>query len=495
MARKIGLYVGLSSVGAVAVENKKIISSARFDLASLEEEAKVENLSEEVRWEALINKTLREVGAEEKNIYVSLADKDFIFRSLEMPLMDKKNIGPALTYEIERYIPFKIDELWWDYSFIRYPKEKKMNVSFVGIRESTLFRTQEILSHLGLNPVIIEPSSLSLVKVVKSAKKFSQIKNFAVLDITEAESYLTFFNQDLPVFNQYIVVPKKDEGIDSDKFIESVRFAFQYFKREFRDYDLERLVVVSNLRDEKLSPILKEELQVEAELFSPLDVTTNPNIDLESIKAFGAATSVESSYKFKPTLKKTEVYKEETERKKDMAIEVPALRLGLLFSLAGIGVIALVFLSVFLSNDEAVSKYEIKKQDESLSRPEAIKGLSWKKIESAIKEQEKRIKELKELGKTPAISSSLDKIAALRPEGLWFESIYGGCDRNKCTISIDGNIFVGDPYRERAGIDSFISSVKNDKVIKEKFSNIEMTVAEKRTIGRYSVTHFIIKME
>ena len=141
-------------------------------------------MNEDVRWEALINKTLREIGAADKNIHISLADKDFIFRSLEMPLMDKKNIGSSLMYEIERYIPFKIDELWWDYSSIRYPKEKKINVSFVGIRESIIFRTQELLSHLGLNPVVLEPSSLSLVKVVKLVKKFAPIKNFAILDVT-----------------------------------------------------------------------------------------------------------------------------------------------------------------------------------------------------------------------------------------------------------------------------------------------------------------------
>ncbi|MDD4183722.1 MAG: pilus assembly protein PilM, partial [Candidatus Omnitrophica bacterium] len=241
--KKIGIYLGLNSIGAVAMEGKKVLSSVKYDLSSVEEEAKVESLNEEIRWQALINKILREIGSEEKEVYVSLADKDFIFRSLEMPLMTKKNIDSSLVFEIEKYIPFKIEELMWDYSYVRYPKEKKLNISFVGIRETNIYKVQEMFSHLNLMTVTIEPSSLSLVKVLKTSKQFSQIKNFALLDATDSESYLTFFYEDLPVFSQYITIAKKGNVLDTDKFIESVRLSFQYFKREFRTYDLEKFIM------------------------------------------------------------------------------------------------------------------------------------------------------------------------------------------------------------------------------------------------------------
>lgn len=493
MAKKFGIYIGLNSVGAVALEKGRVIASARFDLASLEEEARVENLSEEVRWEALINKALREIGAEDKNVYVSLTDKDFIFRSLEMPLMDKRSIGSSLVYEIERYIPFKIDELWWDYSSMRYPKEKKMSVSFVGIRESTIFRTQELFAHLGLNVVILEPSSLSLIKIVKSAKKFSHIKNFAILDVTESEAYLTFFYQDLPVFNQYIVVAKRQEGFDFEKFVESVRFAFQYFKREFKYYDLQKLIVVSSLKEEKLTPLLKEELQIDTELFSSLDVTTVPNVDVEMLKAFGVAMAAESAYKFKPALKKTEVSEEK--KAKEVITEVPALRLGLLFSLIGAGAVVCILLSVFLSNDESALKYEIQKVDEAILRPMPIRGLSWKEIDTATKEQQKKLKELKDLSKNSKIAASLTRISLSRPRGLWFDSLDVSCKKDKCRISIEGNVFLGDTYKERASIDEFISSLKNDGVIKANFSNVEMSTAEKKTVGEFTLTRFSVKIE
>jgi hypothetical protein len=492
MAKKIGLYLGLNSVGAVACEKGKIISSASFDLASFDEEAKVDNVNEDVRWEALINKTLREIRGEDKNICLSLADKDFIFRSLEMPLMDKKSVGSSLVYEIERYIPFKIDELWWDYSSIRYPKEKKLNVSFIGIRENAIFRARELLSHLGFNAVILEPSSLSLVKVVKSVKKFAAMKNFAILDVTEFEAYLTFFYQDLPVFNQYIVVPKAEEGFNFEKFVEAVRFAFQYFKREFKYYDLEKLIMISSLKEEKLQPLLKEELQTDTELFSPLDVATNPNVSIEALKAFGTAISQESSYKFKPELKKTEIVSEEKEA---VVTEAPSLRLGLLAALICLGAIACIMFSVFLKNNENLSRYEIQKIERAIVRPAPLKGLSWKEVDNAVKQQQNKLKILKDLSVIKNLAPSLVNISAQRPKGLWFDSLDVSSKKDKYRISLEGNAFLGDIYLDRAAIDEFVLNLKNDGAIKANFSNVEMTKSEKKTVGEYNFTHFSIRME
>ena len=220
MAKNIGLYLGANSVGVVAVENKKVVSLAKFALSSLEEEAKVESLCEDVKWEALINKALREVGADTKDVYVTLADKDFIFRSFPMPLMKKSEIESSVIYEIEKHIPFKINELRWDYSYSTVSKEKRVDTSFIGMKNDNFEKVKKILGNLELNPQVVEPACLSLVRAIKSDKKFASLKNFAVLDYTNSEAYLTFYYNDLPVFNRYLTVSKDQ---DVEKFVESVR--------------------------------------------------------------------------------------------------------------------------------------------------------------------------------------------------------------------------------------------------------------------------------
>ena len=301
--KKVGLYLGINSVGAAVVRGRDILSLGRFEFSSLEESGR-ETRNEEVRWEALINKTLREVGGDTKNIYVSLADRDFIFRPLEMPLMKKKEIESSLVYEIEKYIPFKMEELVWDYDYVNFPKERKIGLSFIGIKEGNFERIKSILSRLELKAAMIEPSCVSLARVVKSVKKFAQFNNFALLDFTQAEAYLTFFQQDLPVFNRYIVVPKKEDTLDLDNFIEAVNFSFQYFKREFKNYKLDKFIIVGDSNVDSLVPPLKEGLQVEIESVSSYDLTNRNNAQVENVKALGAVGLERSLYKFKPYLRK-----------------------------------------------------------------------------------------------------------------------------------------------------------------------------------------------
>ena len=487
--KRIGIYLGLSSVGAVALEGKKIVAASRYDLASVEEEARVENLSEEIRWQALINKILREIGSEEKDIFVSLADKDFIFRSLEMPMMAKKNIGPSLVYEIDKYIPFKISELMWDYGYITYPKEKKLNVSFVGIKEDNIYKVQEMFAHLNLNPLIIEPSSLSLIKTLQSAKKFSQTKNFAILDISPNEVYLTFFYQNLPVFNQYLAIPKKGDSFDVDKFVESVRFSFQYFKREFRFYELEKFIAITSSSGDNIATLLQEELQMNIETVSPYDIVNVPNIESETLKAFGAA-NLESPYKFKPQLKKTEEYVEE----QVVSGEEP-LRWGLFAILIGAGLIGLVGLAIFFGNEISVMEYKFENADKAVERPEPLKDLSWGKIDTMLQEKEGKLAKLKDLSSVPHISATLDELASLRSKGLWFESLEIDYRDKKYSISLTGYVFLGDAYNERSAVDKFVANIKNDELIKTNFSDIGVVSLERRAIGDYTVTYFLIRLE
>jgi len=257
--KKVGLYLGVNSIGAAVIQGKDILSLEKFEFSSLDDVGS-ETANEDIRWEALINKTLREVDNHAKEIYISLADKDFIFRPLEMPSMRKKDIESSLIYEVEKYIPFKIEELVWDYDYVNFPKEKKIGLSFIGIKEENFERIKSILFRLELKAVTIEPSCISLVRAVKSIKKFSQFNNFAILDFTQSEASFTFFQQDLPVFNRYFVVPKKEDDIDLDNFIETVNFSFQYFKREFKNYKLDKFIVIGDSNVDKLVSSLKEGL-------------------------------------------------------------------------------------------------------------------------------------------------------------------------------------------------------------------------------------------
>lgn len=493
--KKIGLYLGVNSMGGVVVTNNKITSSTRYDMSSLEDEAKVENLHEEVKWEALLNKTLRELKAEGKEVYVSLADKDFIFRSLEMPLMNRREIESSLTYEIEKYIPFKVEELMCDFNYTTFPKEKRVTISFVGMRESNFARASEIFTRLGLEPVVVEPSSLSLARVIKNIKKFSNLKNYALLDFVNTEAYLTFFYYDLPVFNRYFAVPRTEEGIDLEKFIEPIHLSFQYFQREFKAYEPDKFIVVSDSADEKLAALLKEELGKDMEMVTPMDLMNTEGLHVENLKAYGTASRDAISYKFKPVfLKRT---KDQLE-KGGFARKVP-WRFGLISLVGGLCALFCATAFLFFNNKIATQQERINKESNELAFPDLINGLSVDEQAIILDTKSAETKILKNAPKVPEkmIYPFLVKLSktTILPNGIWFDNFSFSSEPGKYKGNIIGYAFVGDSNKERVAINQFINNLKNNEDVKKVFSSVQMSTSQRLNIDGFDVTSFTITLE
>jgi len=491
--KKVGLYLGINSVGAAVIQGRDILSLGRFGFSSLEE-AGSEIKNEDIRWEALINKTLREVSSDAKNIYVSLADRDFIFRPLEMPIMKKKEIESSLVYEIEKYIPFKMEELVWDYDYVNFPRERKISLSFIGIKEGNFQRIKSVLSRLELEAVIIEPSCISLARVIKSLKKFAQFKNLVLLDFTQAEASLTFFQQDLPVFNRYFIVPKKEGTLDLDNFIETVNFSFQYFKREFKNYKLDKFIIVGDSNVASLISPLKEGLQVEIEPVSSYDLTNRNNAQVESVKALGAVGREHLPYKFKPYLRKTEERLIPSEK----APTSVALRVGSLSSLVGIGLIGIIFLSLMWGSEVGEKKSILEKKEESIIVPAALDTLTWQEKAAVLHKEEEKINSLKELLTSFVhFSSFFEKIATedILPHRLWLSELGIAGKMGKYRAVLTGYIFRDNDYEERLGVDEFISNLKKDKTVGSIFSKIELDSSSRYEVEGFEVTSFFVILE
>ena len=492
--KKIGVYLGTNSIGAVAVQGKKIISSVKFDLSSLQE-VKEETLSEDIRWEALVNKTLREVGAETKDIYISFSDKDFIFRLLDMPLMRKKDIQSSLIYEVGKYIPFKMEELAWDYKYVRSLKEKKVRLSFLGIRERNLLRAKDILARLDLNAIVMEPSCLSLIRVVKLIKNFAKFKNFALLDFSKTEAYLTFFQYDLPVFNRYLAVSDSTDTFSSESFIESVNFSLQYFKREFKNYKLDRLIVVGESGAKELTASLKDIMRTEVDIVSPQGLTGRSDTTMENVKAFGASAVDFSPYKFKPNLRKSEEYLISPE---ELHKEVP-LKRGLLGGLVGLGIVVCMFLVGVLGNEVSEQRFTLKRREERVEVPGELKDYSWLKMEEVANTEAEKIKTLKDaLGSLSKLYYFFKKIEeeGILPNGVWIDEInISKRQNNKYSGVLRGYIFLDNDNQENVALNELVSVLRQRKEVSAVFDNIDLETSEKREIRGFKVTYFVIKLD
>jgi hypothetical protein len=496
MKRRVGLYLGTSSVGISVTQGKEIEFLGRYGFSSLDE-SKIDTLNEDIRWEALINKALREAGIDGGEAYVSLSDKDFIVRSLEMPLLKRNEIESSLVYEIEKYIPFKVSELEWAYEHVRFAKEKRMNISFIGIKESNLARIREILSRLNITMIISEPSCLSLERTMKASRELSKLRDFAFLDLTQSESYLTFFQHGLPVFNRYLVVPKKEEALDVNKFIESVDFSFQYFKREYKDYKLEKFIIVGEAVDASMASSLQESLQAEVVTVSPYDLTARENASVESLKALGAASRDYYPSTFTPVFKKPEFEPEAGMEIAEVPVEIPMLRLGLMAFLVGAGLVTSFFVAVVMGNDVTYKKEKLEQEEDSLIVPEAMSKLSWKEREALVAKKRQQVEILREINDSfIGFSGFINKLhrKGTLPDGVWLDKLSVRLTGKGYTGTLKGYIFRDDDYKERLGLDELVASLKSDESVMSVFSDVELDQSRRQSMREFEVTYFIITL-
>ncbi|MCM8823143.1 MAG: hypothetical protein NC822_00505 [Candidatus Omnitrophica bacterium] len=489
MSKRVGLYLGENFVSSVVVEGRGIISFIKINLSPLRKFDE-QNLDEVTLWELAISKSLKEVKAEGE-VFVSLADKDFIFRIFQLPRMKKKELTLALTYGIADSIPFKIEELMCDYRYITNPKLKKLEVSFLGIKTSLYNKYKDIFFNMDINVLNIEPSAISLVRVVKLMPKVKEAKNFALLDVSSEEAYITFFYKDLPVFNRYLKMSVNKSKDEIDKLLEEVRISLRYFQREFKWQSLDTLVIIC---DSNLKTILSslQDVGVEILLFTPLDIVNRDDINVSHLKAYGVALFGKLPYNFNPKFK--EIKAEPTFSQKT-TVDLSSLNFKLIGIILVLGIILCFGLNVFLGNLLFDKEVNLKKKEESLQLPEFIKNSSLDEINSFYQEKERRLFNLKNrFTKIVRISPFLEILPSILTDGLWLDTIDFKLVEGKANLSISGYVFLINPAKEKMSFDKFVSNLRESQDFKKIFSHIELKSTERVEMKGRNVLRFLINL-
>lgn len=493
--KKVGLYLGVSSVGVALKAGRKPVSLGSADISSVEAKEE-EALDQNLHWQALIRKSLRQANIEAKEVYLSLTDRDFIIRSLELPAMGKAELDSALIYEVEKYIPFKPEELVWDYQYDRIPKEKKVRVCFVGIRKSSLARVKKILHYIDLEALTVEPACLSLVRMIKTSKQNAKVENFVLLDFISQEVYLTFFQNDLPVFNRHLSLREKDGKLDVDSFIEAVNFSFQYFQREFKASKLDKVFFVAAGPElEEIASSLEETVSLPVEKLSPHDLTSNQQASVECIKALGCLEREESLYRFKPVLRSLEDIKEAEPLP---ASEVP-WRWGMLIGVAVSAVLVFFASTVFFNNSLSRTREEFRRRESLISLPEELRQAGWQNIEPIITRKQGRVRSLENFKRDKVKLAGFLKVLGqegVLPDSLWLDSLRLGETREgERKIDIVGYSYEEEnAYQERQAIDEFVLRLRKEESVVSLFSFIEVPYVRRRELRDFLATEFSMEL-
>lgn len=139
--------------------------------AGVIEEGEIKKESELIK---LIIKAIREIKGEvPSNRYcvVSLPETESFVRMLQLPLMEKDEVGEAIKWEIETNIPLKLEEIYYDWQIIQptSPTDKnqqRLNV-LVGVLPQKIVNLYlNALKMAKLRPLVFEIESLATARAL-----------------------------------------------------------------------------------------------------------------------------------------------------------------------------------------------------------------------------------------------------------------------------------------------------------------------------------------
>jgi len=215
-------------------------------------------------------KTVLGEGRKGARVGVCVPARDVLLRSFTMPLLPKSEWLTAIQFEARKYLPFKTQELMWNFHVVEQRASKQMSVVFVAIRTETFQRIQRCLSAGGARPAFLEASSFCLSRLVTSeprqgaAASSSQFVGIVDVDPTTSTAEIVLAKDHVPYFAREVALklarpaasgdvttpasaPARDvtTSVDSraELLLSELRLSLDFFTRENPQAVIQQLTV------------------------------------------------------------------------------------------------------------------------------------------------------------------------------------------------------------------------------------------------------------
>lgn len=517
---QLGIYFSYNFINIVEQQDSRVFNFAK--VPCIFEESKFDLsrvVIDEVKIVNLIKEELSKNNIINRGAILALLSRDIIIRFFEVPIVPRAEIEPTIGFEARKYIPFKLEELIFDFKFSIDKANKKIAVIFVAVKRDLLEKYISILEQAGFNIIAIEPVFLSVLRVLKLTKKIEAKHPVAIIDvdfkaergeITVIENFYPRFSRELNLQLQAEKeAPSKEDILD--KLIKEIRISLDYCRRQFSSnpININKLVLLSNDGLAESVDALSKELEIPA---ASLDLKANivsadKNFDLELTKAYGASLSDAISFPLKIDLfariKSAGAAKEDLD---EGIIKKVFLEIDKIFIIKNMLVLLLVVFIVYLSGFTQIKAYDSKLKkageiSEMLSSIPGIKSTTYPELKKVEEEYNKKIFLVNNMTENKIwFVRNLSALAKLREKGLWITNIdFQDNDRMR-RLALQGSVYLGNEQEEFAALDRFLSKLKKDASF-VNFKSISLGSFSRRAVAGepdkegYSVSNFDVTCE
>jgi len=478
----------LSQPYPFSVEDTNMVSDDIFDVFKNKEEEMM----------AFLQKAIRDSRIDTSNIVVSLPPKDLIIRFFEMPNIPRTEVLAGINFEMKKYIPFKIEELAYDFQYRVRQKANIIEVVLCGIKQDPLERYVNLFKQLNLEPVAFEPGLFSLFRLLVIKNKINSQKSYVILEFDHKEANILIVEKGFPYFTRDIKLVftpgagKTQEDFDAILFrlINEVRVSLDYYKRQFLKKDVDEMFLISSTHYNNWVDNFTRELGLKVDFIPLSDIIAVKDIREDMLsdasKAFGAALRIE-----RPSLITLNLWKAREKTEKAAAASLA------LSGVTGVGVQemildfikeskqslikgAVIALLIILFGYGAGSSkiYSLEKDlaAASVKQPPLLVGVDLTSLDSVKESETKFLEKNKDIEnvskKYTFFYKKLLLLPKFLPEGVWIDSL--AYNENPAALRLSCYSYSDDLRVASENINKFIMNLKNSAEFVKDFPVIDL---------------------
>lgn len=510
-AKGAGLYLGPQGLSVVEFSQGKIknylyslypqnIPSPMGSAASRDGIFKT-FLDNEVEIVAFLQKAIRDsrIDIEKDKVIIAVPTTDLIVRFFEIPPIPRKDIPATVGYEIKKYIPFKTEDITYDYQ--TRMEEKVVEVLFAGIKNDDLEKYDSLLAQLKVNAVALEPSQFCLLRVLKARKIITNKDSVVILELGKHDGSISIINNGLSCFLRDIKLASATESQPAEvsaahfRIINEVRVSIDYFRRQFLKKAIEKVIVISRGEMAELLTTFNKELSLPVVHKNPDEIIGIQNeYSLDLMKALGASLRVIKPGALTINLAKKEkpvAVASSQQLFAELAGEIAEIPRGVLLRCVG-------FMIIVLAGVFAYGQFRVKplQQELAAKAQEAqealtgeLKGMEVSALEAFKKKlNEKKVVFERNFARDFFIGEKLKILPQLLPKGVWLESIF--FEKGKRLLSLKGIAYKEDETEARAAPYDLIASLKKNALFADKVTTMEVRGLRSEQKEGYGVVAF-----
>jgi Tfp pilus assembly protein PilN len=204
----VGILIENNRISLVCLKRSfKGLSLAAHAIHPLKKENPEEKTAEVRKF---VNEFLREHRIASADIFLGIQRDLTVLRYIELPLAVKENLKGTLSYEMEKYVPFPVSDIYFDCQIIEEDKEaNKLKVLLIGVKKEFIDPYLDRENPLGAGISGIEINSTALVNYFSYKPNTSNADTYAIACLGSEHLELSLVKKRLLNYSRHVKIDKK----------------------------------------------------------------------------------------------------------------------------------------------------------------------------------------------------------------------------------------------------------------------------------------------